>query len=560
MTKIINEEPSNGLPFRYIGNYRLVEMLGAGGMGEVYLAIEEPVGRKVAIKLMLAGLDVGYLQRFNDERKALASLNQRNIVTMFASGQVDNRHYFVMEHLEGESLRARMSREPIPQPEIAEITRQICDALNAAHNRGIVHRDIKPENIFLSRDDDGRLVKILDFGIATLKESDTRTTARAVIGTGPYLSPEQARGASRQEIDGRADIYSLGLVVYEMLTGVTAFTASDPIGYLHLHVKTLPPCPSERAPAAGIGAAVDQVVMKALAKDPSERFPTARDFARSLKEAVERPSAPLPHRQNFPTQTEVIDELPTVSARHRVPSPVPSAVPPAVPPVVPSAPGFLSRYALPLGILVVLVLGGGWLTRGYFNTPSDVNGADGVTGTPPKPPETAATPGSTPAIVAPRPELNVEFVQEGRGPVPAETVFHSGDAMRLVASSNRDGNLYIVLKGTTGPIRILYPDPRIKGSYNQARAGQRIEIPSSTDEMPWFRLDNRPGAETFYIVFATQSGDERIRTLEAAIQQRRRQFNAAEERQTMEALEALITGPSSDSTVTARKLLLRHER
>src|SRR5262249_29373403 len=214
MTRQTHEEPSSGLPFNYIGAYRLIKKLGEGGMGEVYLAIEEPVDRRVAIKLMRAGLDAEYLRRFNDERKALASLNQRNIVTMFASGEAYNRPYFVMEYLDGESLREKLRRGRIPLPEIVEITVQICDALNAAHNREIVHRDVKPENIFLSHDDDGLLVKVLDFGIATLKESETRTATSAIVGTAAYLSPEQAQGLNRREIDGRVDIYTLGVVVY----------------------------------------------------------------------------------------------------------------------------------------------------------------------------------------------------------------------------------------------------------------------------------------------------------------------------------------------------------
>src|SRR5262249_6244366 len=153
----------------------------------------------------------------------------------------------------------------IAPSEIVEITRQICDALNAAHRREIIHRDIKPENIFLTHDDDGRLVKVLDFGIATLKESEMRTATSAVIGTGPYLSSAQSRGLSRQDIDGRADIYALGLVVYEMLTGDRAFTAQDLTGYLYLHLYVMPQRPSERMPGTG-SEAVDEVVMKALAK------------------------------------------------------------------------------------------------------------------------------------------------------------------------------------------------------------------------------------------------------------------------------------------------------
>lgn len=278
---------ANALPFRRIGNYRLVRKLGEGGMGEVYLAVEEPIDRKVAIKLMRSGLDADYLRRFNDERKALAALNQRNVVTIFASGEASGRHYFVMEYLDGESLRERIRRGLIPLMEIAEITRQICAALTAAHNRHIVHRDIKPENIFLSRDDDGLLVKVLDFGIATLKESEARTVTNAILGTMAYLSPEQVLGLNRKEIDGRADIYTLGVVVYEMLTGVLPFTASNGAAYLHQHLNVTPRPPSDRESGTAITKAVDYVVMKALAKDRNYRHQTAQEFARSLKEAIE---------------------------------------------------------------------------------------------------------------------------------------------------------------------------------------------------------------------------------------------------------------------------------
>jgi predicted Ser/Thr protein kinase len=292
---MIPEMPPERLPFERIGNYRLINKLGAGGMGEVYLGVEEPIGRKVAIKFMRADLEKWCLQRFNDERKALASLNQRNIVVMLTSGEAHHRHYLVMEYLEGESLGARLRRGPMAPSEVVEITRQICDALNAAHRREIVHRDIKPDNIFLTHDDDGPLVKVLDFGIATLKESEARTKVGAVTGTGPYLSPEQSRGLSRREIDGRADIYALGMVVYEMLTGVRAFTAQDLRGYQYLHLYVMPPPPSERMPGTG-SEAIDEVVMKALAKDPSRRHQTAREFANELQAAVERGSVPEPKK------------------------------------------------------------------------------------------------------------------------------------------------------------------------------------------------------------------------------------------------------------------------
>jgi serine/threonine protein kinase len=533
-------------PFNHIGNYRLIRKLGEGGMGEVFLAVEEPVDRKVAIKLMRAGLDAEYLRRFNDERKALASLNQRNIVTMFASGEANDRPYFVMEYLDGESLRDRMRRGRIPLPEIVEITGQICDALNAAHNRQIVHRDIKPENIFLARDDDGLLVKVLDFGIATLKESEMRTVPNDILGTAAYLSPEQAMGLNRKEIDGRADIYSLGVVVYEMLTGSLPFTASNGAGFLYLHQNVTPKRPSDRASGTGITEAIDYAVMRALAKDPNQRRKTAREFARELKEAAER-IPPPPNDLN----TE---------------------------PLTPHGKPSLSRNVLLLAIVLPLLGAGGLWAASYFSPSSNTavtgnssaGGQDNPTGSQPAAasgtktqanlPGAANSPTVSPPAPTSGPDLKVELQLEGKGPVSPEAIFKSGDAVRLIASPNQSGQVYIVMRGTTGPAEILYPDTRIEGSDSAVQANQRVEMPPSKSKMPWFQFRGRPGDEILYIVFAAQKGDERLRSLESAIQQKRRKLNPTEERQMLEELEVLAAGQSASPTVTAKKILLRHEK
>jgi serine/threonine protein kinase len=502
----------------------------------------------VAIKLMRAGLDAEYLRRFNDERKALASLSQRNIVTMFASGEAYDRPYFVMEHLDGESLRERIRRGRIPLPEIVEITRQICDALNAAHNRGIVHRDIKPENIFLARDDDGLLVKVLDFGIATLKESEMRTVPNAILGTAAYLSPEQARGLNREEIDGRADIYALGVVVYEMLTGSLPFTASDGAGFLYMHLNITPPRPSDRTNGTDITEAIDNAVMRALAKDPNERRQTAREFSRELKEAVER----------IPPQPDEIDTETLTPPRK----------------------AFLSRNVLLLAIALPLLGAGAWLAASHFSPSSNsvINGnssagsQDNPTGGQPAAgaasgtktqahlPGAASSPTVSPPAPTSGPELRVELELEGKGRVSPEMSFKSGDAVRLIATPNLSGHVYIVMKGTAGPAEILYPHPRIKGSEVEVQADQRVEMPPSKSKMPWFQFDNKPGVEILYIVFAAQKGDERLQSLESAIQRNRRELNLTEEQQIIAALEELATGQQASPTVTAKKIMLRHQK
>ncbi|HKX27423.1 MAG TPA: protein kinase [Blastocatellia bacterium] len=505
------EEPRSTLAFDYIGNYRLLAPLGQGEMGEAYLALEEPIGRKVVIKLMRADLEAASAQRFDDECQVLTGLNQRNIATLFAAGRICNRYYFVTEYLEGESLRERLARGPIGLREVSEITRQICDALSAAHLRGIVHRDLKPENLFLTHDDDGRLVKVLDFGLAALRGSETRTVAGAVAGTGPYLSPEQARGLSRRELDGRADIYALGLVVHEMLTGRPAFTARDQADYRELHLNVSPVRPSRRAPDAGIPVAVDDAVMKALAKNPESRYRTVRGFAQTLKAAVEGEGLPAVFTEPHPAAL-----LPRKGPSPRVLA----------------------------AALATLILTGGGSWWAYANLDSQA---------------APATTGSSP-VTTPRPDLTVELQREGRSPAMAEMVFHGGDGVRLIASPNRAGRVYVVMKEATGAAEVLYPDARIESSGSLAQAGQRIEIPSPQSEMPWFRFEDRNDLEAIYVVFTTQPDDAHLSVLEAAVRDRQGRLDATTDRPAMEALEAWASEPATSSSITVKKLQLRHEK
>jgi len=534
------------LPFNYIGNYKLIDKLGEGGMGEVYLAIDEPLGRKVAIKLVQAGLGAEYLRRFNDERKVLATLNQRNIVTLYTSGEAHGRPYFVMEYLEGESLRQRLQRGPLPQAEIVEIARQICAALGAAHGKGIVHRDIKPENIVLAHDEDGLLVKVLDFGIAILKESDTRTKTNALVGTAAYFSPEQALCLERKKIDGRADIYSLGAIVYEMLTGTRVFSAADTAGYAYQHVNAPPIPPSERQPTLPISPELDRTVLRALEKKPEARFNSAREFAQSLKQAVEGPMYAA-------ATTTLLDGLsaPTVEEAS---NPIETAAVAAVPDTqLLSEKSRTAKYTWPLAAMLLLLLGsGGWWAFKHFNS-SPVSNS-----------ETANTLAETPLATTSRPELNpdlkIDIVQKGNRIVSVGRTFRNGEYVRLIATPNQSGHIYILMKGTAGPAEVLYPGPGIKGSYDTTQANQPIEMPPSNNEMPWFQFRGRPGLEKLYVVFTAKQGDERLSVLETVIQQRRSQLNATEEQQTLSELEALAAGQSASPTVTAKKILLRHER
>ncbi|MBI3457588.1 MAG: protein kinase [Candidatus Rokubacteria bacterium] len=274
-------------------DYRILSCLGSGGMGTVFLAEQIRVGnRKVALKVLHRRFseDEEFMGRFENEAASTGRINHPNVITIYESKRAsDGSLYIAMELVEGESLTERLRKGGrLPLNEAVEITSQCCKALQAAHRVGIVHRDIKPDNIMLTRDSDGALlVKILDFGIAKLKDSSGHTVTGSVLGTPAYMSYEQASGLSSEKLDGRSDIYSLGVVAYTMLVGHPPFRADTPVGYITKHLTAAPP--PLRAERADLSAAVEAAVMRALEKDRDRRYQTAAEFAAALREAVSAP-------------------------------------------------------------------------------------------------------------------------------------------------------------------------------------------------------------------------------------------------------------------------------
>src|SRR5918998_2382428 len=246
--------------------YRIVRRLGSGGMATVYLAEDEVLGRRVAIKILNerhAG-DMQFVERFRREAKNAASLSHPNIVSIYDRGEAEGTYYIAMEHLDGRTLKELIVARAPATPRITiEYARQILAALRFAHRKGIVHRDIKPHNVLV--DSEGR-VKVTDFGIARAGGTQM-TEVGSIVGTAQYLSPEQARGAP---VDQRSDIYSLGVVLYELLTGSVPFTGDAPVEIAMKHLSETPRPPSELR--EGIPRELDLVVMRALAKDPEERY------------------------------------------------------------------------------------------------------------------------------------------------------------------------------------------------------------------------------------------------------------------------------------------------
>src|SRR5215472_9483959 len=236
-TKLIQNQQADSLVGQTIGHYKISESIGTGGMGEVYLAIDVVAGRKAALKLLPLRFtgDAERLKRFQYEAQAVVALNHPNILTVYEIGEDHSIHYIASELIDGETLRQRLIRGPVQLSEAVDVAIQVASALAAAHQVGIVHRDIKPENIMLRPDG---YVKVLDFGIAKLAEQElptsmakdealllVETNLGSVLGTVRYMSPEQACGAA---VDKRTDIWSLGVVFYEMITGHAPFTGDTP--------------------------------------------------------------------------------------------------------------------------------------------------------------------------------------------------------------------------------------------------------------------------------------------------------------------------------------------
>jgi serine/threonine-protein kinase len=279
---------ADGLIGSTAGNYRILDKISDGGMGSVYRAEHTLIGRMVAVKVLLPELTGNreIVDRFFREAKATTAIKHPGIVEVFDFGYLETGlAYIVMELLEGMTLARRIKmRGPMPEGEAAALLRGVCSGLAAAHDKGIVHRDLKPDNLFLIQDLDvsnGERIKLLDFGIAKLSDigsAHAATKTGAVMGTPTYMSPEQCRGSG--DVDARADIYSLGCIFYQLLTGKPPFAnegAGEVIG-MHLFVQPEPPSRN----ALGISPDTEALVMAMLAKDPKARPQTARELAQAF--------------------------------------------------------------------------------------------------------------------------------------------------------------------------------------------------------------------------------------------------------------------------------------
>jgi serine/threonine-protein kinase len=288
-------------------------LLGAGGMGQVYRARDRVLERTVAVKVLSPATtdDLELVARFGREARAAAALNHPNIVTVFDSGADGDLQYLVMEYVEGQSLAGLLRQEGVLEPRrAAEVGRQVCQALAAAHAAGLVHRDITPGNVLV---DPAGLVKVADFGIAKLAAATTMTGEAMVLGTAAYLAPEQAQGRA---VDGRSDLYSLGCVLYALVTGAPPFAGDSPVAVAARHLTEPPIPPSHHDPR--VGPELQAVILTALAKAPADRYQSAAAMAQDLDRVIAdagAASVPLADARGGPPTDRLPSSIPAGAAR-----------------------------------------------------------------------------------------------------------------------------------------------------------------------------------------------------------------------------------------------------
>jgi serine/threonine protein kinase len=492
-----------------IGHYHIIKKLGAGGMGEVYLAEDTRLDRTVALKILPADVasDQRRMQRFKQEAKLASSLNQPNILTIFEFGDTESLHFIASEYVDGATLREHLKVNQLKLPEIIDLSAQVVAALDAAHEAKIVHRDIKPENIMV-RWRDG-VVKVLDFGLAKLTEKTTRqsvgrsdsevntellvrTMPGSVMGTISYMSPEQAQGS---RVDERTDLWSTGVVIYEMVAGCLPFVG---VTSSHTIVEIIE---KEPAPLTSLGERkvppeLQRIVSKALAKNPGERYQTAKDMLidlRNLKRRleleveIERSVSPDSAAVSGTSDKKATAGTESTEARGSAAEP---------------NEGRRRRRKLVtvIAVMSVLVVGliifASWsrFRRSSAEAPAPV------------------------AIAAAERKLSYWMtVQKYRNGRPFENSFRlAGEInfekdyrVRLNVSSPQSGYLYILNEGppTAGRASsfvVLFPSPTANDGLSYLAENQRVEIPQQS----WIKFDAEQGTEKLWLIFSANAVHE----------------------------------------------------
>jgi beta-lactam-binding protein with PASTA domain/serine/threonine protein kinase len=345
------------------GRYRILRHVGSGGMADVYCAEDTHLGRQVAVKMLYRRFaqDGEFVERFRREASAAAALQHPNVVSVYDRGEFDGTYYIAMEFCEGQSLKELIAREaPLDPKRAIAITRQILVAARFAHRRGVIHRDLKPQNVIIDAESDGEIaVKVADFGIARAGSSDI-TEVGAIMGTAQYLSPEQAQG---QPVNAASDLYSVGVILYEMLTARAPFQGDSAVAIALKHVSQPPPSMRQLRPALPLS--LEAVVMKALAKNAEDRYAEADSFLHDLDAAgaeLDRPREPDAGSTAAFTPVEAVAGFPPSPPSPPPPPPPPvGATPPSPPPESERRPGRTALIVLAALLGLAVILGGAYL-------------------------------------------------------------------------------------------------------------------------------------------------------------------------------------------------------
>jgi len=508
-------------PGTQIGAYKVLELLGAGGMARVYLAQDQRLGRKVALKVLPADAvqNPERVRRFEQEARAASALNHPNILTIYEIGDVDSTKFIATEFVEGQTVGSLIA-QGMPLGRTLDIALQAAAALSTAHAAGIVHRDIKPENIMVRPDG---FVKVLDFGLAKLSQRGIEslhseqtldcTMPGVIMGTLAYMSPEQLRG---QEVDARTDVWSLGGVLYEMVAGKAPFAAPTSTDAM-VAILERDPTPLRQV-RRDLPEELERIVAKMLAKDRDERYQTMKDVAIDLKRLKQRVEADEQQRRSG----DVVTVVPAAAAE-----PSPARKPAA-------------RFGLLLGgaaLGVLILVGALWLTRHPSSTPPAAGAQP--TSTPavpvPAPPETSGVPGakkppgtqsatstiagvgSTAVPAVPDMDLSATggerqlsyyfMVQKMRNGKPEAQPFRStgrdalesGWKFSIVVSSPQAGALYLIDQPESGTPSVLFPLPKINRGKSMLAAGKAMEIgPYNFEQNP----SQKPSKEKLWIIWS----------------------------------------------------------
>ncbi len=459
------------------GSYVILEVLGVGGMGEVYLARDSRLGRTVALKVLSLEIsrDERRMKRFRQEAKVASSLNQPNILTVYEFGEIEGLTFLATEFIDGETLRDHMREQQLKLGEILDIGIQVLAALDAAHEAHIVHRDMKPENVMI-RHRDG-VVKVLDFGLAKVAEKKSsrkveaseaatafKTAPGTIIGTINYLSPEQARG---DEVDERTDIWSTGVMLYEMIAGTTPFSGATTS---HTIVQILEKDPAPLSKLGNAPPELERVVQKAMAKSQDERYQTAKDMLIDLRSLKKRMDVEVEIQRTSPTTS--IKAVNTDA---------------------------LARQSDKKRVLVLALIGMVIVTAAIFGI-NKWRSSRARSNTPAAAPVAASERTLTYWITVQKFRDRKPFQEPFT--IPGEMIFEEDYQIRLSFSSPQSGYLYILNEGPTATsapeFNVVFPSPTANKGSSEINAGQVTQIP----EQSWLRFDAQQGTEKLWLVFS----------------------------------------------------------